>query len=77
MDQRQPSRKMQGYCILIQKYLLRNQALYLQVMLYIDKINWFFVLKAPTENDIYELIIRKWTSITVYPRTLEVDGGVS
>ena len=29
----------------------------------------FFVLKAPTENDIYELFITKWTP--------EVDGGVS
>jgi hypothetical protein len=37
----------------------------------------FFVLKASTENDIYELFITKWTSITVYPRTPEVDGGVS
>ena len=77
LDQRQLSLKMQGYCILIHEYLLPNQALYLQVLLQIEQNWFFFVLKAPTENDIYELFITKWTSITVYPRTPEVDGGVS
>jgi hypothetical protein len=37
----------------------------------------FVVLKRPTKNDIYELFITKWTSITMYPRTPEVDDGVS
>ena len=36
-----------------------------------------FFLKATTENNICELFITKWTSITVYLRTPEIDSGVS
>ena len=41
-----------------------------------DRANqpFFFVLKAPTENDINGLFITKWTPIAVYSRTPEIDG---
>ena len=67
---------MLGYCKLIQEHLFPNQALYLQALLEIEQINHFFVLKAPTENDINGLFITKWTPIAVYSRTPEIDGGV-
>lgn len=49
------------YCILIEEYLLWNT-----VRLEIEQINWFFLNKAPLENDINELLTKNWTPVVYF-----------
>ena len=64
---------MQWNCILIQEYLLSNQALYLHVQLEIELMNRF-LNKASVENDINKLITTKWTPMTGFKYSTNKQG---